>query len=188
MAHTHRVFPWWAGYLLANPLRKLLQNPDKILAPYIKQGMTVLEIGPGMGFFSIPMARMIGANGQIICVDIQDKMLLRLKKRALKSGVQQQIQTRLCTSESLKIEDLSGKIDFALLFAVVHEVPDSGNLWKEVTRTLKKGGSVLFSEPKRPVSEEEFRNSVALAEEEGLKVVDRPEIRKSRSVALQKID
>ncbi|MFI5305684.1 MAG: class I SAM-dependent methyltransferase [Nitrospiria bacterium] len=188
MAHNHRIFPWWAGYLLTNPLRKLFQNPDKILAPYIKHGMTVLEIGPGMGFFSIPMARMVGANGKVICIDIQDKMLLRLEKRALIKGVQQQIQTRLCTSESLKIEDLADKIDFALLFFVVHEVPDSGKLWKDVTPTLKKGGMVLFSEPKRPVSAEEFTKSVALAKKEGLNIVERPEIWRSRSVVLKKND
>ncbi|MHB8483944.1 MAG: class I SAM-dependent methyltransferase [Nitrospiria bacterium] len=129
---------------------------------------------------------MVGTNGQIICVDIQDKMLLRLKKRALRAGIQKQIQTRLCTAESLNIEDLAGKIDFALLFAVVHEVPDSRKLWKEVAGTLKKGSTVLFSEPKRPVSEEEFRNSVAQAQDEGLKVIDHPEIQRSRSVVLQK--
>ena len=42
-------------YLLASPLRKWLgQDPEKILRPYVHEGMTVLEPGPGMGFFTMP--------------------------------------------------------------------------------------------------------------------------------------
>jgi len=46
---TH-ICPWWLGYLLASPIRRLWQKPEEILAPYVKSGMTVLEIGPGMPF------------------------------------------------------------------------------------------------------------------------------------------
>lgn len=184
--HHHHVFPWWAGYLLANPLRKLFQDPDKILAPYVKSGMTVLEIGPGMGFFSIPIARMVGNTGQVICVDIQDKMLHGLKRRAEKAGVQNHIYTRLCTAKGFGIDDLAGKVDFVLLLAIVHEVPDSALLWKEVAGVIKQGGTILFSEPKGPVSEDEFERSVAQAKQAGFKVREHPEIRRSYSVLLTK--
>jgi hypothetical protein len=45
----HSVCPWWLGYLLASPLRRLQYEPANILAPYVREGMTVLEYGPGMG-------------------------------------------------------------------------------------------------------------------------------------------
>jgi hypothetical protein len=45
----HRVCPWWVGYILASPVRKLWQNPVRILKPFVRPGMTVLEPGPGMG-------------------------------------------------------------------------------------------------------------------------------------------
>ncbi len=45
----HGVCPWWVGYCLTSPLRRLLHDPARILAPYIKADMTVLEPGPGMG-------------------------------------------------------------------------------------------------------------------------------------------
>jgi len=78
------VCPWWMGYLLANPVRRLFQNPEKILAPYINKGDKILEIGPGMGFFSIPMASMTGEKGKVYCVDLQPKMLAVLEKRGKK--------------------------------------------------------------------------------------------------------
>jgi len=55
-------------------MRRLFQDPETILSPYIKSGMKVLEVGPGMGFFSLPMARLIGETGRIYCVDLQEKM------------------------------------------------------------------------------------------------------------------
>ena len=79
---AEHVCPVWVGYLLASPLRKIFQNPDKILSAYVKEGMKVLDIGCAMGFFSLPMARMVGSGGKVICVDIQPNMLSSLKKRA----------------------------------------------------------------------------------------------------------
>src|SRR5437867_3779272 len=77
---SHSVCPWWIGYILASPVRKLMHNPHTILAPYVNKGMTVLDFGSAMGFFSIPLAQMVGPAGKVICVDMQEKMLERLKK------------------------------------------------------------------------------------------------------------
>jgi ubiquinone/menaquinone biosynthesis C-methylase UbiE len=63
MPHEH-VCPWWIGYLLASPLRRLVQKPEVILRPFLSNGMRVLEVGPGMGFFTLPMARMVGSAGR----------------------------------------------------------------------------------------------------------------------------
>ena len=81
------VCPWWVGYLLVSPIRRWFQDPEKILSPYVSEGMTVLDIGPGMGFFTIPAARMVGDSGRVIAVDLQEKMLKSLVKRAEKAGV-----------------------------------------------------------------------------------------------------
>ena len=118
------VCPFWVGYLLASPIRKLMQNPVKILTPYVKNNMTVLDIGSAMGFFSLPLTEMVGSNGKVICVDLQEKMLQRLKVRAQKKNLLERIETRLCNQDSLCLNGLNNKIDFALAFAMVHEVPD----------------------------------------------------------------
>ena len=60
MEKKHDVCPWWMGYLLACPLRRFFEDPAKILATYVREGMTVLEPGPGMGFFTLELARRVG--------------------------------------------------------------------------------------------------------------------------------
>jgi len=54
-----------------------------------------------MGFFSLPLARMVGPNGKVLCVDLQEKMLRSLHKRALKAGVADRIISRLSARSSL---------------------------------------------------------------------------------------
>ena len=67
----HHVCPWWIGYLIASHLRKLGENPDTILGPLVEPGMTVVDVGCAMGFFSLPLARMVGESGRVLCVDVQ---------------------------------------------------------------------------------------------------------------------
>ena len=69
------VCPWWLGYVLASPIRKWLQNPQEILRPYLASGMITLDIGSGMGFFSLPMAHAVQPGGKVIAVDLQEKMI-----------------------------------------------------------------------------------------------------------------
>jgi len=119
-----RVCPYWVGYLLLNPLRRLVHNPDKILAPHVSSGMTVLDIGSAMGFFTLPLARLVGPHGKVISVDVQERMLNILQNRAQKAQLAERIVTRGCEPISLGLADFYGQIDFALAFAVVHEVLD----------------------------------------------------------------
>lgn len=143
--NTH-VCPWWLGYFLAAPIRKLVHNPVAILGPYIQSGHTVLDLGSAMGFFSLPMARLVGENGRVVCVDVQQKMINGLKRRATKSGLAGRMDFRICESATLAIDDLARTVDFALAFAVVHEVPDPERLFTEIHKALKIGGHLLLSE------------------------------------------
>ncbi len=183
---AHRICPVWVGFLLANPLRRLLTRPESLLAPYVKPGMTVVEVGPAMGFFSIPMAQLIGPSGRLVTVDVQEGMLKRLRKRATKAGVADRIDVRLCPPDSLGIGDLSGTADFGFLFAVAHEVPNQGNLFTEVAAALKPGATLLFAEPAGHVKDEEFAASLALAKQAGMSVADRPHIKGSVAALLRK--
>ena len=176
----------WVGYLLASPFRKLLQNPQKILGPYVRPGMKVLDIGCAMGFFSLPLARMVGSGGKVICVDVQAKMTASLTKRAKKSGLSDRIEARVCPGNSLGMEDLKEKIDFAIASAVVHEVPDAASFFSEVHAAMKPGGRVLVAEPRGHVSEDDFETTVSTAERAGFRVVDRPKMGRSRAVLLGK--
>ncbi len=129
-----RVCPWWLGYLLASPLRRLIQNPAEILSPYVREGMTVLEPGPGMGFFTIELARRVGPSGRVIAIDLQPRMIAGLRRRAAKAGVLDRIDARLAPADSLGIADLAGIVDFTLAFAVVHELPALARSFRKCTR------------------------------------------------------
>jgi len=181
------ICPWYIGYLLANPLRRLYQNPEKILAPFLKPDMKILEVGPGMGFFSLPMARMVGDRGRIYCIDLQEKMLYSLRRRAEKAKLGVRIEARLCTESSLQIDDLAGLIDFALAFAVVHEVPDQRKLFTGIVQALKKGGLLLISEPKGHVAVVAFEKMLSAARLEGLELKNRPKIRGGHSALMERV-
>jgi ubiquinone/menaquinone biosynthesis C-methylase UbiE len=183
---AERVCPVWVGYLLLNPLRKLFQNPLKILGPHVHEDMTVLDIGCAMGFFSLPLACLVGSTGRVICVDLQERMLRQLERRAQKAGLAERIQTHLCSKNSLGLEGLDGIVDFALAFAVVHEVPDAASLFSEIHRALKPSVRVLMAEPKKRVSERAFNLSLSAAEQNGFDIIERPRIPGSHAVLLSR--
>lgn len=165
-----RVCPPWVGYLLLNPLRKLLENPDKLLGQFVRQGMTVLEPGCGMGYFTLPLARMVGAGGRVVAVEIQPKMLSVLSRRAQKAGLSERIELREGKTDSLCVEDLSAQVDFATALHMVHEVPDQVSFFTEVWNALKSGGKLFVVEPKHHVTQEEIEQSVAVAEKTGFEL------------------
>ncbi|MBW2591799.1 MAG: class I SAM-dependent methyltransferase [Deltaproteobacteria bacterium] len=183
---AEHVCPVWVGYLLASPLRKIFQNPDKILSDYVKEGMKVLDIGCAMGFFSLPMARMVGSSGRVICVDIQPDMLSSLKKRAEKAKVAQRVEMRLANRDSFCIDDLKNKIDFIIASAVAHELPDPLLLFSETWEVLTQKGTFLLTEPSGHVSKKKFKATVSTAEAQGFKIIKKPRIRRSHTVLLGK--
>ena len=162
------VCPWWMGYLLMNPLRKLWHNPEKILGPHVKEGMTVLDIGSGMGFFSLPAARMVGKSGKVIAVDVQEKMLQGLVARATRAELADRIKTHLCGSEGLGVNE---PVDVCVAFNVVHEVPDARALSRKSGRCSSLRGSFCLAEPGHHVSKDDFRATLDLAISVGFRVV-----------------
>jgi ubiquinone/menaquinone biosynthesis C-methylase UbiE len=183
---AEHVCPVWLGYFLASPFRRLFQNPRKILEPYVQKDMKVLDVGPGMGFFSLPLAQLVGPKGKVIGVDLQEKMLQSLERRARKAGLGDRIETRLCHQGSLNLNGLEGVVDFGLAFAVVHEVPDKERLFSEISRTLKATGRLLVVEPKMHVSRAVFGATVSIAEQNGFQAVATPQVSLSLAVLLSK--
>jgi ubiquinone/menaquinone biosynthesis C-methylase UbiE len=183
---AHSVCPWWLGYFLINPFRRWRQNPEKLLAGYVREGMTVLEPGPGMGFFTIDLLRLVGRSGRVIAVDVQPKMLVKLEKRASKSRVAEKLEARLVPAESMGVADLRSSVDFTLAFAVVHEFPDASKFFREVSAASKPGARVLLAEPSGHVKKEQFEAELTAAASAGFEVIERPEIRGSQTVVLRK--
>ena len=172
------VCPWWCCFTFDNFLRKLFHNPERILRPYIAEGSTVLDIGPGMGYFSTPLARMVGETGKVIAADVQPEMLRALWMRATRAGVEHQIITHLCKADSL---GLHTQVDFVLAFWMVHEVPNPFLFFKEIRSILPLSGKFLLSEPILHVNQAMFEKTVKTAESCGLILMEKPKISLSRS-------
>ena len=173
------------GYLIASPLRKLGENPEEILGPLVGPGMTAVDFGSAMGFFSLPLARLVGDQGRVVCVDLQPRMLSTLQKRARRKGLDQIIETRECSKDDLGVDDLSGQADLALAVHVVHEVPYPRRFLTTCRRVLKSGGRLLLIEPKGHVTNQEFQATEDLALDVGFTECDKLQFRKSHALVLE---
>ena len=183
---AHRVCPWWMGYLLAGPIRRLLENPDKMLSELVEPGMTVLDIGCAMGFFTLPVARKVGSEGRVIAVDLQEKMLNSLRRRARRADLLERIELRTCGEKDLGVDDLVNQVDLALAFHVVHEVPDAPGFFTQLYSAIKPGGRLLLAEPEGHITESEYADTEATAQNAGFASLKHLEFRRSRATLFEK--
>lgn len=172
----YHVCPWWVGYFLVSPLRRFWHDPVRIASPYVRPGMTVLEPGPGMGFFTLAIARLVSHCGRVIAVDFEPRKIESLKRRARKAGLLDRIEARVVPATSMALDDLRGTIDFTFAFTVVHELPSCDTFFREVALAMKAGAMLLLAEPAGHVSEAGFSDELAVAAEHGLKVVEQPHL------------
>lgn len=184
--HKHfesHTCPWWFIGSFDNPLRRLVQQPERILDGLVREGQTVLDVGPGMGFFTIPLARMVGESGMVVAADLQPQMLAGLRRRAERAGVLSRVKTHLAQPERI---GATGSFDFALAFWMLHEVRDTGAFLGEIYGLLKPGAKLLLVEPVIHVSEGRFGEEVQIATQQGFTASQGPLVRFSRSVLLSK--
>jgi ubiquinone/menaquinone biosynthesis C-methylase UbiE len=174
------------GYLLASPFRRFLYSPEDILKPHIRKGMNVLDVGCGMGFFSLPIARIVGETGKVVCVDLQERMVKGLLRRAKKAGLSDRIDARVSQKNSLMLNNIAGMIDFVLAFAIVHEVPDKERLLSEIWKTMNETGKLLIAEPSTHVSKTDFDKTISIARIAGFEVMNDVAIRRSHAMLLGK--
>jgi ubiquinone/menaquinone biosynthesis C-methylase UbiE len=183
MGHT---CPWWLGHFLLNRLRRFPQRPTRILRPFVRPGMLVLEPGCGMGFFTLDLARMVAPGGRVVAVDVQERMLAGLRRRVAQAGLEGAIDIRLAQPDRLGVDDLAGRVDLALAFYVVHEIRQQAAFFAEIAAALKPDGVVLVVEPPLHVSRPAFEASLAVAERSGLHLTSRPRIGPNKVALLTK--
>jgi SAM-dependent methyltransferase len=180
-SHAAEVCPWWFCRAFDNPLRRLVHDPERILAGLVQPGQTALDLGCGMGYFSIPLARLVGPARRVICVDLQEQMLAGVRRRAERAGVADRIRLHRAGPDGIGLAETA---DFALAFWMLHEVPDQASFLSEVRTCLAPGGRLLIVEPRIHVSGAAFERSVEIAGGVGLVPVARPEVALSRAVVL----
>ncbi|MBT8379409.1 MAG: class I SAM-dependent methyltransferase [Ignavibacteria bacterium] len=178
-----RICPVEKAGSLDTKIRRWLQNPHKILRPYIKEGMTVLDLGCGPGFFTVALAQMVGKNGKVIAVDLQEGMLQKLKEKIIGTELENHITLHKCEEDRIGFKE---KVDLVLAFYVVHEIPDQQNLFNELETILKPNGKLLIVEPPFHVSKKAFAETIKKANTAGFTEVERPKVLFNKAVVLKK--
>ena len=178
------ICPTWLAFSLDNKLRRFLHNPEKFLTKYINKNQTAIDLGCGPGFFTIPMARLVGEKGRVIAVDLQPEMLQYIIKKAEKNNLSACVVTHQCPENSISLNE---KADFVLSFYMVHEVPDVERFINEIPSLLKPHGRFLVVEPKMHTSKSHFKLISETAIAAGLKPVKEVKIAFSRAHLFQLI-
>ncbi len=161
------------SFSLDNIFRSLIQPPKKIVGPYIAEGDTVIDLGCGPGFFTLPMAELAGNAGHVIAVDLQSEMLAKIRKKLDGSPLKNRITLHRCRADSLNLDE-SVRADFVLAYYMIHETPDQPAFFKAIKKILKPGGKVLVVEPPFHVNKKAFSKSMEYAEKSGFTVLETP--------------
>lgn len=177
-----RVCPVEHAGSLDNKIRMWFHNPRKILSPFVKMGMTVLDFGCGPGFFTIEMAKMVGSSGKVIAADLQEGMLQIIRDKIRAKEPEERIELVKADKNNINVTE---QADFILAFYVVHEVPDKENLFKQLKALLKENGTLLVVEPRLfHVSKKEFALTLQAAQKKGFCANTGPKLLFSQSALL----
>jgi ubiquinone/menaquinone biosynthesis C-methylase UbiE len=182
-ANMERVCPLEHAGSFDTWYRRLLQNPVRILSRFVREGMRVMDAGCGPGFFTIPMARLVGPYGHVIAADVQPGMLALVEKKLRGSGLERRTSLYECRAGRMtSIEPL----DFLLAFYMVHETPDAAVFLQDAHAALKPGRQMLIAEPPIHVSKRAFNRMIGIAQQIGFVAVDGPPIFLAKTVVLVK--
>lgn len=137
--------PGFATQLIDNPLRRRFVQRPEVLAKRmgLEPGMTVVEIGPGKGSYTIVFAGKVLPGGKVYAVDIQEYVVERLRKRIEKEGIINVIP-KIDNAYELSFEDSS--VDRVVTIACLPEIPEPVKVLRECHRILKPDGLVCLSE------------------------------------------
>ena len=136
--------PEFLANLIDNPLRRKFQPPsDMPIRHGIERGMTVLEVGPGNGRYTVETARRVGNTGRVIAVDIEPKMIERVQQRAQVEGITN-LEAKVANVYNLPFQD--GMFDAIYMITVISEIPEPERAMQEFHRLLSPSGTLAFSE------------------------------------------
>ena len=136
--------PEFLANAIDNPLRRRIQPPHEMPRRHgVEPGMTVLEVGPGNGRYTVEAARAVGPAGKVIAVDIEPKMIERVSRRARAEGVTN-LEAKTASVYDLPFPDAT--FDAVSMIAVISEIPNPERALSEFYRVLKPTGTLAFSE------------------------------------------
>ena len=143
-----KPYPVWLSGLLDNPLTEALSGITTVIdRAGVTGGMRVLDAGSGPGRLTIPLARCVGASGEVVALDVQQGMLEKVRRRAAKYGLNNIRTLRAALESKAEVPELgAADFDCALLVTVLGEVPDREAAMRALYSALKPGGLLSVTE------------------------------------------
>lgn len=146
-AFSDKTFGSWVAFWMIslmhdNRLLPIFKNPNAVLkASGLSPGQQVLEVGCGPGFFTLPAAEIVGAHGHVYVMDVNPWAIQRVKQKIEVAGMEN-VTAKLCNAAKSGLPDQS--VDLAFLFGLPRIAGGKTPLIKELGRTVKPGGAVVF--------------------------------------------
>jgi len=133
----------------------------------LSPGMRVADVGCGPGRLTIPIAKAVEPTGEVVALDIQSKMIERLRRRIDEHGVNNITLLQASAGEGRLSKD---QFDRALLVTVLGEIPDRGRALKEIHDALKPGGFLVITEVMGDPHYQRLRKVKQLAGQTGFQI------------------
>ena len=137
----------WVATMLDAESRQGELTPEELLrSAGLGEGQTVIDVGCGPGFLTLPAAAVVGRLGRVYAVDVEQQMLDLVQRRAASEGVDN-IETVLSPGDLVPLEDQTG--DYAICGLVLHypdELARRVDMARDIARLLRPGGRALLIE------------------------------------------
>jgi len=127
---------------LDNPQRRKMLPPERVLRLVgINKGSKIADVGCGIGYFTIPMAKVVGDEGHIYGIDISPEMIEEAGKRVMAEGLK---NVELITSAENGFMLESGSVDMVFTSTVFHELDKPDMFLDECKRILNRDGVMVI--------------------------------------------
>lgn len=158
-------FPSFLSFVLDNPIRAFFTDRKNLIEKTgIREGMTILEVGCGNGFFTPYLSKAVGKDGKIIAIDLQKEMIEKLRGKIKREGLN---HMETIIGDIGEINLLQTSIDFIFIYYCYHELEDKNGAVKKFKDVLKEQGSLFIAEPKFEVKLKRKEKMKKLLQSEG---------------------
>ncbi|MGB5964521.1 MAG: class I SAM-dependent methyltransferase [Sulfurimonadaceae bacterium] len=158
------------SWLVENPYMNAVAGPDMLLERlHLEGGMRLLDVGSGPGRLTLPASKLVGESGEVVALDIQSKMLAKLRARTEAMGID---NIRIVNAGAGSGATDKGYFDRALLVTVLGEIPDKHEALAEIYRALKDGGILSITEVLPDPHYTRLKRVRALCRDAGFKEVE----------------
>lgn len=130
--------------------RELLPSEKTLISLGLHDGDIMADIGCGIGYFTIPASKIVGASGKVFALDILTEMIEEVEIKVKGNNISN-IETILTQENDFRLED--GKITIAFISTVLHEIENTENFLSEIKRSLSSDGRIAIVEWKKINSE-----------------------------------